>query len=98
LDETGPNNHQQAANPALARAVVRAHNWLKVLSDGTYDSVEDLAQTLDLHPKVIRKGLRLAFLAPAITADILVGRQKRGLMLGDLDEAVALSWQQQMRL
>jgi DNA invertase Pin-like site-specific DNA recombinase len=97
LDETGANN-QQAANPALVRAIVRAHNWLKVLSDGTYDSVENLAQTLDLHPKVIRKGIRLAFLAPTITADILVGRQKHGLMLGDLDEAVALSWQQQTRL
>src|SRR6516162_5580258 len=32
-----------------------------------HGSVEDLAQTLDLHPKVIRKGIRLAFLAPTIT-------------------------------
>jgi len=60
-----------------------------------HGSVEDLAQTLDLHPKVIRKGIRLAFLAPTITTDILLGRQKHGLMLGDLNKSVALSWQVQ---
>ena len=46
--------------------MIRAHNWLKFLSDGTCNSIDDLARRLDLHPKVIRKGLRLAFLSPVI--------------------------------
>lgn len=60
----------RAPNPLLVQAIVRAHNWLEAVSDETYNSIEDLASRLDLHPKVIRKGLRLAFLSPTITEGV----------------------------
>ena len=95
IDESGANHSQRVANPLLVQAIVRAHNWLKSLSDGTYSSIEDLARRLDLHPKVIRKGLRLAFLSPTITNGVLIGEQRGARLLRDLDEAVALSWHAQ---
>jgi site-specific DNA recombinase len=95
IDETGANHLQRAANPLLVRAIVRAHSWLKSLFDGTYGSIEDLARGLDLHPKVVRKGLKLAFLSPRITKGILLGEQGGVRLLRDLELATALGWHQQ---
>jgi site-specific DNA recombinase len=95
IDESGANNSQRVANPLLTQAIVRAHNWLESLSEGTCSSIEDLAHRLDLHPKVIRKGLRLAFLSPTITKDVLIGEQRKARLLCDLDQAVDLSWRKQ---
>ena len=54
-----PKNDQK-----LMKSIVRAHAWLDDLSTGRHASVEDLAAAADLHPKVVRQGLRLAFLPP----------------------------------
>ena len=97
IDESGASNGQRPPNSRLVQAIVRAHVWLKLLRDGTYDTVESLARAVGLHPKIIRKGIRLAFLSPAITKSILCGDQRAKLMLGDLEDAIALSWDKQQR-
>src|SRR6185369_1799083 len=43
----------------LVRAIVRAHVWLADLSSGRHSSVDALAEAAQLHPKVVRQGLRL---------------------------------------
>jgi hypothetical protein len=97
IDESGASNGQRPPNSRLVQAIVRAHVWLKLLRDGTYHTVESLARAVGLHPKIIRKGVRLAFLSPTITKSILCGDQRAALMLGDLDDAIALSWDKQQR-
>jgi site-specific DNA recombinase len=82
----------------LIRAIVRAHKWLKSLSDGTYDSIEELARALELHPKVVRKGLRLAFLSPAITKELLAGQRRGVQLLRDLEQAAVLRWAEQSQI
>lgn len=62
--------------PELVQAVVRAHLWLKQLQDGTYRSIEDLGRASKIHPKNIRLGLRLAFLAPKITKSVILSTQQ----------------------
>jgi site-specific DNA recombinase len=57
------------ADPKLLKAIVGAQHWLKQLSNGQSSSIEDL----DYNPKVIRQGLRLAFLAPKVAAAALDG-------------------------
>jgi hypothetical protein len=57
------------ADPKLLKAIVRAQHWLKQLSNGQSSSIEDLGY----NPKVIRQGLRLAFLAPELAAAALDG-------------------------
>jgi site-specific DNA recombinase len=76
--------------------VGRAHVWLNDLTTGRHSSVEDLAQAIKLHPKVVRRGLRLAFLAPAVTAAILEGQ--KGLKLVNIPKLLPLSWREQQRL
>ena len=71
------------------------HTWVKLLSDGTHISVESLAQSVGVHPKIFRNGIRMAFLAPTITKAILEGDHTRNLGLKDFIGAVPLSWSEQ---
>lgn len=91
--------HQPANEPdiGLIHAVARAHLWLKALADGTYRSIEELAAVVKWHPKVIRKLLRLAFLAPDITEAIMIGTQPKSLSVSALQEISAHAWDQQRR-
>ena len=86
----------RAPNAELVEGLVRAHVWLKLLSTGQYDSIEALAASAKLHPKVIRNRLRLAFLAPSVSGVILAGKQPRALTLKALEPTMSLSWKNQM--
>jgi len=75
----------------LLLSVVRAHAWLADLTSGRYYSVEGLAAGVKLHPKVVRQGLRLAFLAPRIVSGILDGTELE-LTLREIPKTLPLSW------
>jgi hypothetical protein len=79
----------------LVQAIVRAHAWLRELTNGKHASIESLAKTVDLNPKVIRQALRLAFLAPGTTVSILLGNQSADLSLRAIPFTLPLSWQDQ---
>lgn len=84
-------------DPKLLQAVVRAHAWLRDLHLGKYDSVEALAESVKLHPKVVRQELRYAFLAPSITEAILTGEQPPTLTLARIPKTLPLTWSGQSR-
>jgi hypothetical protein len=81
----------------LLQSMVRAHAWVRGLSDGTHASIEDLATTAGLHPKVVRQALRLVFLAPDLTGSILQGSQPPTLSLATIPFALPLQWKEQHR-
>jgi site-specific DNA recombinase len=82
----------------LLQSIVRAHTWLNDLSSGRYPSVEELAEAAHLHPKVIRQGLRLAFLAPGVTDTILSGSQPSNLTLAKIPKRLPLAWAEHRQL
>jgi site-specific DNA recombinase len=82
----------RARNEALIQSMVRAHAWAQSLQEGSYATVEMLAAANDLHPKVVRQSLRLAFLSPEVTSAILEGRQHQDLSLGRIPKLLALPW------
>ncbi len=88
----------KAPNASLLHALARAHCWRKTLCDGPYQSIEELAAIVKWNPKVIRKMLRLAFLAPAITEAILDGTQRSSLTVAELQAISTCSWQEQLGL
>ena len=95
----GSNDVQQGThNEVLVQSVVRAHAWAQSLRDGTYRSVENLAEANCLHPKVVRQALRLAFLSPEVTSPILEGRQPAGLSLGQIPKLLPLPWAEHRHL
>jgi site-specific DNA recombinase len=89
---------ESAPNEGLVQSVVRAHAWMRSLRDGSYKSIESLAEANQLHPKVVRQALRLAFLSPDVTSAILEGRQPAGLSLAQIPKLLALPWAEHRRL
>jgi site-specific DNA recombinase len=85
-------------NVSLIKFIVRAHAWVNCLRDGAYDSIERLAVANRLHPKVVRQGLRLAFLSPELTSAILEGRQPPGISPARIPKLLPLSWAEHQRL
>lgn len=79
----------------LVKSIVRAHAWLDDLSSGRHASIEALAAAADLHPKVIRQGLRLAFLSPHLTKAALDGEAT--IKLKQIPKLLPLSWREQRR-
>jgi site-specific DNA recombinase len=94
----GGNGPESAHNEGLIQSVVRAHGWMRSLQDGKYGSIEQLAKARNLHPKVVRQALRLAFLSPDVTSAILEGRQPRGLSLARIPKLLPLSWVEHRRM
>jgi site-specific DNA recombinase len=94
----GNSGLEGARNEGLIQTIVRAHAWVRVLRDGAYDSIEQLAEANRLHPKVVRQNLRLAFLSPDVTSSILEGRQPAGLSLARIPKLLPLAWGQHRRL
>jgi site-specific DNA recombinase len=80
----------------LLKAIVRAHAWLEDLATGRYTSIEDLADAANLHPKVVRQGLRLAFLSPEPTANAL--SDESAFELKQIPKRLPLAWQEHGRL
>lgn len=97
IDEGSANNSNRTPDPTLVQAVVRAHAWLKLLSHGTHNTIEALAAAIDMHPKVIRKRICLAFLAPSVTKAILQGEQPASITLGNINQVAALNWDGQRK-
>jgi hypothetical protein len=77
----------------LLLALVRAQAWLSDLANNRSSSVEELASKADIHPKVMREALKLAFLAPDIVTSIFPGEAM--FELADLRNVSALNWQSQ---
>jgi site-specific DNA recombinase len=80
----------------LLKSIVRAQAWLADLSSGRHSSIEDLATAANLHPKVIRQGLRLAFLPPELMAAAIAGEAI--VALKQIPKALPFAWSEQRRL
>ncbi len=79
----------------MVQAIVRAHSWLRDLKNNKFDTVEALAASIKLHPKLLRQELRYAFVAPNITAAILNGDQPATLSLPRIPKTLPLTWFEQ---
>jgi hypothetical protein len=80
------------------QAVVRAHAWLADLQSGRFSTIEELATAAQIHPKVVRQALRLAFLAPEVTFSILRGERCKALTLRQMPKQLPLAWTRHRQL
>jgi site-specific DNA recombinase len=83
-------------DPKLIKAIVRAEAWLGQLSNNQFSSIEELAAVASYNAKVIRQGLRFAFLPPIILKAALDDASSVKLKL--VPKSLPLSWRQQQRL
>ncbi|MHB9038714.1 MAG: hypothetical protein ACYC64_18875 [Armatimonadota bacterium] len=84
-------DHQEA----LVIAIARAHRWQKLLDDGKFESISDLARQIGLDVSFAARLLRLTLLAPDIVEAILMGEEPSGLSLTVLAKQLPVVWTDQ---
>ena len=83
------------ADPVLVKALARAFRWKRMLDEGRYASVRELAQAQGIKPSYAAGMLRLTLLAPNIVETILDGRQAGGMSLDHLLKSFPAHWPRQ---
>jgi hypothetical protein len=82
-------------DPALVKALARAFRWKRLLDEGRYGSVGELAAAERLNESYVSRVLRLSLLAPEIVEAVLDGRQSADITLPALMKAFPVEWQSQ---
>ena len=93
-------NQQTKQDPALIKAIVRAHAWLAMLRNREVGSIADIARSENLQRTYVSSLMPLAFLAPDITEAILDGSQPLELSLDGVlaSSPLPTSWTKQRTL
>ena len=91
-----PRQATTTADPALLKAVARAFRWKRMLDDGRYVSVSDIAQAEKIDRSYAGCILRLTLLSPDIVEAIVEGRQPVEVGLPALLEPWPVEWERQM--
>jgi site-specific DNA recombinase len=81
--------------PSLTKAVAWSRHWADQIVSGKLVTMEDLAKSAGVSKIYARRMLRCAALSPALTAQILDGRQPMELTFDKLTRNLPLSWEQQ---
>jgi hypothetical protein len=80
------------ADPALVKALARAFRYQKLLDEGRYASISEMATAEKIERGYLGTLLRLTLLAPDLVEAIMNGRQPEGATLPRLLEVVPVVW------
>ena len=76
----------------MIKALARAFRWRRLLEDGSYSTIKELAAAEKINASYLCRVLRLTLLAPDVVEAILDGRQGDEVTLPTLMEGVAVEW------
>ena len=79
-------------DPALIKALARGFRWRRMLEEGRYASISEMAKAEGIERGYLGSMLRLTLLAPEMVEAILDGRQPDGVTLPGLLEGVPVGW------
>jgi hypothetical protein len=79
----------------LVKALARAHRWKRLLEEGKYASLAELAKAEKINTSYLSRILRVTLLAPDIVEAILDGRQPEELTLTAVLEPFPVEWEGQ---
>jgi hypothetical protein len=96
--DVAPTTAPTYADPALVKALARAHRWKRLLENGQYASLVELAAAEKLDRGYLGRILQLTLLAPDLVKDILDGRQLADMSLPRLMASLEPGWAEQRRL
>lgn len=82
-------------DPALMKALARAFRYQRLLDEGRYASITDMAEAEKIDRGYLGRILRLALLAPDVVEHVLDGAGIPEASAGRLLEAVPADWKQQ---
>jgi site-specific DNA recombinase len=90
--EQGSNARSPRTDPALIKAVARAHVWREHLLAGDAATTADIAGMAGVSPRYVRKVLNLIYVSPRLVEAILAGRQRPDLTLTELCAVLPIEW------
>ena len=79
----------------MVKAIARAFRWQKLLENGTYGCIEDIAKAERINGSFVSRIVRLTLLAPEIVEAILEGKQPAAVTLRGLMEPFPVEWKRQ---
>jgi len=79
----------------MIKVIARGFRWQRLLYDGTYATIEDLAAAEKINPSYVSRILRLAYLSPVVVQAILDGKHPAWLTIRHLLEPLPTDWKQQ---
>ncbi len=81
---------------ALLKALARGFRWQKMLREGDYQTLEDIADAENINPSYVSRLLRMTLLAPEIVEAILAGTQPAGVTRAKVMKPFPMEWQRQV--
>ena len=89
-----PGGHSQRERPdsALLKALARGFRWQKMLREGYYQTLEEIADAENINPSYVSRLLRMTLLAPEIVEAILAGKQPEGLTMARAMQPFPMGW------
>ncbi len=79
----------------MIKVIARGYRWQRLLVDGSYATIEDLASAEKINPSYVSRVLRLALLSPKIVQTILDGKQPAWLTAKNLMDHFPTDWLKQ---
>ena len=91
-------SEDQMQDPHILRAIGRAWGWRRRMEAGEFDTVRDLALSVNLAERHVSRQLRLAYLAPEVLKRLVFGRETTPVTVLQLAEISALPWDDQVKV
>ena len=85
------------SDPAPIKALARGFRWRRMLEEGRYASISEMAKAEGVERGYVGTLLRLTLLPPAMVEAILDGRQPARVTLPKMMEPFPVEWRQQAR-
>jgi hypothetical protein len=91
----GVARQEATIDNTMVKVIARGFRWQRLLCNGTYSTIEDLAAAEKINPSYVSRILRLAYLSPKIVQAILDGKQPAWLTMKDLLRPQPIGWHEQ---
>jgi hypothetical protein len=96
--EQAPQRRSRMIDDALLHSLVHAFEWKRLLDEGCYATIAELAGARKLDRSFVSRTLRLTLLPPDLVEAILDGRQTDAAQRQVLLHIPSASWNEQIRV
>ena len=93
--QDGPDVETTNGDPALVKALARAFRWRRMLEEGRYASIRELASAERVDRAYVGRLFSLSLLAPDLVEAVLDGNEPDRICLSKLTESLPPSWAMQ---
>lgn len=91
----GVARREATIDNTMVKVIARGMRWQRLLFDGTYDTIEDLAAGEKINASYVSRLLRLANLSPTVVQTIMDGKHPAWLTMKELMVPFPMDWRQQ---